>query len=319
MKYGSACCRILNGYKMNKRYNTVADALRDRFGHSVGKICIDGGFTCPNRDGTCGVGGCIFCGERGAGEHIDAAAASIGEQARQFLASDRGKLYERYIAYFQNFSNTYAPPEILRERYAASLVSDNIVGLAIGTRPDCITPEIADVIAEYSKSLYVSVELGLQSSNDKTAELCNRGYKSERFTEAVNLLYSRGIETVAHIIIGLPGECTGTDELAATIDFLNRHPITGVKIHSLYVMEGTRLADMYRAGEFDPIVRGDHIKRAVYCITHLRPDIIIHRVTGDCPKQLLIAPDWNADKDAVIVGIDRSMQQNGLWQGCEYE
>ena len=211
-------------------YRTLGAYLKEKYGIKVSKICIDGGFSCPNRDGTVGHGGCIYCGERGAGEHIDA-LMSIEEQVDSQLAKGRA---EGYIAYFQNFTNTYAPLHVLKERYDAALRSERIVALAIGTRPDCITEEIAELIASYKERVDVWVELGLQTASDETARRINRGYKTEIYRRAAEILTSHGIPFVTHIIIGLPGE--GEADIDATVDLINESGSFGVKIHSIYVI-----------------------------------------------------------------------------------
>ncbi len=282
----------------------------------VGKICIDGGFTCPNRDGTCGVGGCIFCGERGAGEHIDG-TASIEAQARAFLASPSAEKAGVYAAYFQNFTNTYAPVELLRERYTAALIDPRIRILAVGTRPDCIDLERAELLREFTRTHDVWCELGLQTSNDETARRINRGYPTSRFAEAARMLAERGIEVIAHIMIGLPSE-TDTD-VYETVRFVCSLPVKGVKLHSLYVTEGTELCEMYRRGEYTPLTLDGYIKTAAGAICRMRPDIIIHRVTGDAPHDTLVAPEWNLEKNRTVTLIDKYMSENGLYQGCLYE
>lgn len=294
-------------------YNRFSAYLREKYRGKVRKICIDGGFSCPNRDGTCGEGGCIFCGERGAGEHIDS-TLSIKEQARAGL--DRLKEGERAIIYFQNFTNTYAGVEVLRQRYDAALIDSRIVALAIGTRPDCISEETLDLLAEYQKRLDVWVELGLQTASDKTAALINRGYKTSRFVEAVDLLKSRGIPVVAHMIIGLPDEVG--EDIDHTVDLLNSVPIWGVKIHSLYVMSGTRLSLMYESGEFLPGSVERYIELCARTIARLRPDIVIHRLTGDCPEGMLVAPKWPLTKSEIISAVIKKLHTEELRQGSLY-
>ena len=293
-------------------YNYFSRYLKEKYGARVGKICIDGGFGCPNRDGTCGTGGCIYCGERGAGEHIDP-TRSIRRQVEDALARD-GKS-EGLIAYFQNFTNTYAPVDVLKERYDSALISDRICALAIGTRPDCITEEIAELIASYKDRVDVWVELGLQTASDETARVINRGYPTEVYRRAVGILKSHGIPLVTHMIIGLPGE--GEREVDATVDLINEES-WGVKIHSIYVMEGTELARMYRDGEYVPPTLDEYVTLAARSMARLRPDIIVHRITGDCPRDLLVAPDWNADKDRMINMIRKRLESDGLTQGALY-
>lgn len=277
------------------------------------KICIDGGFTCPNRDGRCGSSGCIFCGERGAGEHIKA-SQSIHEQVKSCLDGLNSRPEAaRFIAYFQNFTNTYDSIENLKERYDAALIDDRIIILSIGTRPDCIDKDIAELLASYKDKCDVWVELGLQTANDVTAALINRGYTRDYFTRAVELLNFYGIDIIAHMIIGLPTETL--DDIKQTVTFLNMHKLAGVKIHSLYVMEGTKLAEIYRNGCFTPITEKQYIDWAVYAITHLSPEFTIHRVTGDCPPGLLVAPEWNTGKSRIIQTIDKVLEENNWHQG----
>ena len=295
------------------RYNNLSSYFRDKYGRRLSKICIDGGFSCPNRDGKCGTGGCIYCGERGAGEHI-AAGTDITEQVRFGLSHGR---YDGYIAYFQNFTNTYAELDVLRLRYDAALIDGRIKALAIGTRPDCIDEGVADLLAEYKSRVDVWVELGLQTASDRTAEIINRGYRTEVFCRAAELLHQRGIPVVAHMIIGLPSE--GEREVLDTVRLINSSATEGVKIHSIYVMEGTRLAEMYRSGLYTPPAFDEYVRLAAECVARLRPDIILHRLTGDCPDGMLVAPEWNRDKNKVLSSIRERLAEQGLFQGALYK
>ena len=291
-------------------YNNLSAYLRNKYGMKINKICIDGGFGCPNRDGTCGVGGCIYCGERGAGEHIDP-VLGIREQVESRLSLTHGDC--GFIAYFQNFTNTYAPIPVLRERYDSALISDRIVALAIGTRPDCISEEIAELLSEYASRLDVWVELGLQTASDETARVINRGYDTEVYRRAAAILNSHGIPFVTHMIIGLPGEYES--DVLRTVDVVNASGAWGVKIHSIYVMEGTRLADMYRAGEYTPPERDEYVRLCALAIAHLDEGLVVHRITGDCPDGLLVAPEWNTDKNGVISAVRNYLDSHGLRQG----
>lgn len=291
-------------------YNNLSEYFRQKYGRRLGKICIDGGFTCPNRDGKCGVGGCIYCGERGAGEHIEP-CLTIREQVLAGLADAEPD--ELFVAYFQNFTNTYADAETLRRRYDAALIDGRIKVLAIGTRPDCIDEEIAALIAEYKSRFDVWVELGLQTANDETAQRINRGYKREEFERAMEILDRYGIDVCVHLIVGLPGE--SAEDVKETVSYISRFKLFGIKIHSIYVMRGTRLAEMYERGEYAPPSLGEYVESAVYVLTHIHPSIIVHRITGDCPRELLVAPDWNSAKHTVINAIVSKMQFEGLSQG----
>ena len=286
-------------------YNNLSGYLRKKYGTRVRKICVDGGFTCPNRDGKCSVGGCIFCSERGSGEHIRA-GLSIGGQVKDGLLRLRDG--DAAIVYFQNFTNTYAPVSVLRERYDASLIDDRIVALAIGTRPDCIDESICELIASYKDRLDVWVELGLQTASDRTAAIINRGYTTDVYKRAVRMLDSFGIPHVVHLMIGLPEE--GDDELSGTVKLLNSTHPWGVKIHSVYVCRGTRLEQMYLRGEYDPIDADTYIRRAAYVIRCIPKDTVIHRLTGDCPSEILVAPRWDIDKNAVIRAINEKLHES---------
>ena len=294
-------------------YNNLSSYLKSKYGSRVSKICIDGGFGCPNRDGTCGTGGCIYCGERGAGEHIDP-TVSICEQVKNQLT--RGSDDSRYIAYFQNFTNTYAPLDVLKERYDSALTDERIIALAIGTRPDCISDEIAELIASYKDRVDVWVELGLQTASDVTANIINRGYKTEVYKCAAECLTSHGIPFVTHMIIGLPGE--GEGEIDSTVDVINESGSWGVKIHSIYVMEGTALAEMYQRGEYEPPALKEYVRLSARSLSRLKPDMVVHRITGDCPDGLLVAPEWNRDKNKVINLIRKRLESDGLCQGSLY-
>ena len=301
---------------MDSRYNHLNEYLKNRFGERVLKICVDGNFTCPNRDGRCGVGGCIFCGETGSGEHLDA-TKSIREQIEKYFSSYRAERANKFIVYFQNFTNTYDSVENLKLKYDAALIDDRIVGLAIATRPDCITEEIAKLLHSYKEKYYVSVELGLQTSNDNTAKIINRGYESSVFTKAVEILNKYDIEVVTHIMIGLPNE--NKDDLLNTIKFVNNHNIQGVKIHSVYVIKNTKLAEMYEKGEYISIALEEYIELAIFTIANLNPNFVIHRISGDAPKDILIAPEWNLHKKWIINGIEKKLKEDDLWQGKFFE
>jgi radical SAM protein (TIGR01212 family) len=282
-------------------YKTFSQYLKTKYGTAVRKICIDGGFSCPNRDGTAGHGGCIFCGERGAGEHIDA-TLSIREQVSSGLASGKA---DAYIAYFQNFTNTYAPVEILRERYLSALTDKRIVALAIGTRPDCITPDICDLLGELQSKVDIWVELGLQTANDDTASVINRGYPLSVYESAAALLCERKIPFVTHMIIGLPGE--GEKEALETAKVILDSGAWGIKIHSLYVMEGTRLAELYRKKAYTPPTFEEYTDTAAKVLALIGDRLVVHRITGDCPGDLLVAPEWSREKSRVIDAIRKKL------------
>ena len=251
---------------MKHPYYTMNQLMHEHYGQKIRKICIDGGFTCPNRDGTCGTGGCTFCGARGAGEQLDP-TKTIREQAETVLS--KAAPDSAWIVYFQNFTNTYAPVSVLRERYDAALIDDRIKVLDIGTRPDCITEDIAALLAEYAKKYEVWVELGLQTANDATADRINRGYHLPCFLNAVRLLKQYGLPVIVHVILGLPGETR--DDVLHTIRTVNSVSADGIKIHSLFIMKDTVLAEQYQAGEFTPISMQTYIDWAIEALTHLSP------------------------------------------------
>lgn len=275
-------------------YNNLSGYFRTKYGRRLSKICIDGGFSCPNRDGRCGLGGCIYCGERGAGEHIDP-SLSIRRQVENALSSAKEDLF---VAYFQNFTNTYAPVEVLKERYDSALIDERIRVLAIGTRPDCIDRKIAELIASYKEKVDVWVELGLQTASDKTADIINRGYHRDAFENAMAILREYDIPVVVHLMVGLPGE--NMDSIRDTVEYINRFKLFGVKIHSVYVMEGTVLAEIYRRGEYTPISQEEYTDAVAYILKSLPPEVVIHRLTGDCPRDMLVAPEWNVRKSETI-------------------
>ena len=298
-----------------ERYKHLNKYLKDKFGERTLKICLDGGFTCPNRDGRVGYGGCAFCSERGSGEHI--IADNISNQVKNYFTSYKAERANKFIAYFQNFTNTYDSIENLKMKYGAALIDDRIVALAIATRPDCISEDVCKLLKSYSEKYYVWVELGLQTSNENTGKIINRCYTDEQFSASVSLLNKYNIDVVTHIMVGLPGE--NFDDIKNTVNFINNHSIQGLKIHSTYVVKNTRLADMYFNGKYTPISLEYYLDCACYILTHISPDIIIHRVSGDAPKDLLIAPDWNLHKKWIINGLDKLLRDKDLYQGMDYK
>ena len=295
-----------------ERYRKLNNYLKEKFGERTLKICVDGGFTCPNRDRTCGTGGCIFCGERGSGEHING-TISIRKQVENYFQSYRAQRANKFIVYFQNFTNTYDSIENLKAKYDSALIDDRIVGIAIATRPDCVNEDVVRLLRSYSDRYYIWVELGLQTSNDDTGKFLNRCYSSHDFTKAVDILNKYHIDVVAHIMVGLPNE--SFDDLKNTVSFLNCHHLQGLKIHSTYVTKDTPLAILYGTGAYEPISLEDYLSSLVYVLTHVSPDLVIHRISGDSPKDLLIAPSWNSHKKLVLNGIDKILLEDDLWQG----
>lgn len=297
----------------NFLYNKLNTYLKSKFGERTLKIPVDGGFTCPNRDGYKGSGGCVFCSSTGSGDHLHH-GLSIKEQISQHLASYRGKRANKFIVYFQNFSNTYGPITALKEKYYAAINADSrIVAISIGTRPDCINEDICKLLSNISKTHKVFVELGLQTINKKNMKNLNLCYTKKDFIKAVNLLHKYNIETIAHIMIGLPNE--SIKDTLKIVKFLNKLPIKGIKLHSTYVEENTKLASLYKIGKYTPLTLNEYIKIASVAIAHLRSDIIIHRISGDANRTTLLAPNWNAHKKPILNGIENYLRLNNLYQG----
>ena len=297
-----------------ERYNHLNTYLKEKFGERTLKICIDAGFTCPNRDGTKGVGGCIFCGERGSGEHLK--TIDIASQVKNHLASYRGMRANKFIVYFQNFTNTYDSIENLKKKYDSALIDERIVGIQIATRPDCINEEIARLLFSYTDKYSVCVELGLQTSNENTGKVINRCYTNEDFINAVTILRKYNIEIVTHIMVGLPSETH--NDIVNSVNFVNNLDIQGLKIHSTYVTNDTKLNDMYENNQYSPITLEYYLDELCYIITHLRKDIVLHRISGDAPKDMLVAPSWNSHKKLVLNGIDKILREKDLYQGMYY-
>ena len=297
-----------------KRFNALNDYLKTRFGKKMYKLAVDGGFSCPNRDGTKGTGGCIFCSVSGSGDF-----AEHGKDIKVQLENARKRIENKlppdcgFIAYFQSFTNTYAPVEILRSLFESALDTEGIDALSIATRPDCINAEKAALLAELNAKKPVFVELGLQTSNEETAHYINRCYPNSDFTKAVRLLRENGIEVIVHMIIGLPGETE--KDILSTVKFISAHDVQGVKLQLLHVLKNTRLAET----DYTPLEKDEYYELLGKCLEHLRPDIIIHRLTGDGDKRQLIAPLWSADKHRVLNGFMRYMDEHDIVQGRKYQ
>lgn len=282
----------------------LSDHYREKFGCKVYKLSLDGGFTCPNRDGSLGTGGCIFCSAAGGGEFAERSCSAITDQLAKAKARVSAKIKDgKYIAYFQSYTNTYAPVERLRELYYAAIDPEDIVGLAIGTRPDCLGEDVVALLAEINRIKPVSVELGLQTVHEKTVRYIRRGYPTSVYYDAVRRLKEAGLEVVSHIIIGLPGE---TAEMAVET---TRRAVTagtdGVKFHLLHVLRGTDLERDYLAGRFSALSMEEYGSILKQCVAVLPEHIVIHRITGDGAKRDLVAPLWSADKKRVLNYLHR--------------
>jgi radical SAM protein (TIGR01212 family) len=295
-------------------YRDLNSYLKGRFGQRVQKITLDAGLTCPNRDGRVGTGGCLYCNDRGSGTGAWARGLSLPEQMSAGLAA-MARRYgaARFIAYFQSFSNTYAPQERLRQLYDAALAFPGVAGLSIGTRPDCLEDDVLDLLADYARERLVWLEMGLQSAHDRTLARLNRGHDVACFTDAVARAVARGLEVVAHVILGLPGEDPG--DMAATAAYLARLPVQGVKIHLLYVIRGSGLARLHRAGEYVCLTEDQYVALVVDFIERLPSRMVIHRLTGDPHTEELVAPAWCLDKSRVLERIREEFARRGSRQG----
>ena len=247
---------------------------------------------------------------------LNNSSKDISKQVENYFKSYKAERANKFIVYFQNFTNTYAPIDVLKEKYDSALIDDRIVGLEIATRPDCIDENIAKLLKSYTDKYYVCVELGLQTSNDETGLSLNRCYSSEDFARAVEILNKYNINVVAHIMIGLPFE--SKKDLENTVEFINKHNIQGIKIHSTYVIENTGLNELYKNGIYKPLELDEYLENLAYVLTHISKDVVIHRLSGDAPKDLLVAPTWNSRKKLIINGIDKFMRDNDLYQGMYY-
>lgn len=297
-----------------KPYRSLDFDLKERFGAKVYKISLNGGMTCPNRDGTLDTRGCIFCSSGGSGDFAGDAGQSITAQIEAQRAGLVRKFPVRhFIAYFQAYTNTYAPTEYLRRIFTEALAHPDVVGLSIGTRPDCLSDETLALLAELNRQKPVFVELGFQTMHEKTAALIRRGYQRPCFEQAVMKLRDRGLEVIVHTILGLPGETTA--DVLATIGYLNHCDIQGIKLQLLHVLSGTDLADYYRSPGFAVLTQEQYIDLVIRCIELLSPDITIHRLTGDGPKDLLIAPLWSSRKRSVLNRIHQELKLKNTWQG----
>ena len=298
-------------------YTALNDYLRARFGRKVYKLSLQGVSTCPNRDGSVGSRGCIFCSDTGSGEF-----AACGSDLSAQIRDARRRVAEKvppdagYIAYFQSFTNTYAPVKVLRPLFAAAMVPEDVVAISIATRPDCLSEEVLDLLAELNEHKPVWVELGLQTIHESTARYIRRGYDLSVFNEAVGKLNARGIEVIVHQIIGLPGE--SEKQIYDTADHIARSGADGVKFHLLHVLRGTDLAADYEAGQFKTLSMEDYFRLLCGCIERMPQEMVIHRLTGDGAKRDLISPLWSADKKRVLNALRRYMDEHDVQQGRYY-
>lgn len=296
------------------RYYDLNTYFRRHFGERVHKLTVDAGLTCPNRDGTKGTGGCIFCNARGSGTGAYRRGLGIRAQleANQAAVARRFKA-KRFMAYFQSFSNTYAPVEQLRAMFDEALSFPGVVGLSVGTRPDCVNAQVLELLARYARDHLVWIEYGLQSAHDDTLALINRGHDVAAFEQAVRATAGRGIRICAHIILGLPGETR--ERMLATADYVARLPIDGVKLHLLYVVEGTPMAHLYRANRYRCLEQAEYVELVCDVLGRIPPDVVIQRLTGDPHPHELLAPEWALRKTETLNLIKQRLIQRDSRQG----
>ena len=308
----------------DKPYYSINEYCKNRYHEKLYKIAIDAGFTCPNRDGTRGKRGCIFCSAGGSGDFaVKAGSKSVTEQIQEGLSLFKEKrVGTRFIAYFQAYTNTYAPVEHLRILYTQALSHPDIAGISIATRPDCLPEECLDLLVDLQTQFpdkFIWVELGLQTMHETTAEFIRRGYPLSVFENAMTELTKRNIPVIVHVILGLPDETP--DMQYATISYLNQlHPF-GIKLQLLHILKGTDLADYYidSVDDFKALDKQEYLDLLIGCIERLSPDIVIHRVTGDGPKDLLIAPTWSLNKRDVLNSLHKQMREQNAFQGKLYQ
>ena len=298
-----------------KTYNHLNEYYKEKFNERTLKICIDASFTCPNRDGKKGKGGCIFCSSSGSGDLLYS-SLSIQDQVKNFLISYKGKRANKFIVYFQNFTNTYAPIRELKRKYDEALCDERIVGIDISTRPDAIDEEVCKLLASYKDRYYVAVELGLQTSNEITHHFINQNITNDEFIKAVNLLNKFQIDVIIHIMVGLPQETH--QDIINTVKFLNSINYQGLKIHSTYVLKNTILGNMFESGKYVPLSFEEYIDEVIYILLHINENVIIHRITGDPPKDNLLAPSWTTHKKRVLNLVENIFIKNNYKQGMYF-
>lgn len=301
----------------DKPYHALDYALKKRFGEKIYRLALNGGMTCPNRDGTVGFGGCIFCSAGGSGDFAADPRLSIPAQirsARERLGNKRPA--DHYIAYFQAYTNTYAPVSYLRSIFMEAISAPEIVLLSIATRPDCLGAEVLTLLEELNRIKPVWIELGLQTIHEDTAAFIRRGYSLPVYEDAVRQLRARGIEVITHVILGLPGE--NRTRMLQTIQYLNTRDIQGIKLQLLHILKGTDLAALYKQHPFPVLSLEEYVQLITACVEQLRSDIVIHRLTGDGPRDLLIAPLWSRSKRQVLNTIHQEFRLQNTWQGKYY-
>ena len=300
----------------NKRYHTLNYHFKNKFNEKVFKVSLNAGFTCPNIDGTKGYGGCIYCSKSGSGEFGGNVNDDLITQFNKIKeVMDRKWTSTKYIAYFQARSNTYAPVDVLKEKYETVLKIDNVIGLFIATRPDCITDECLDYLSELNERTYLTIELGLQTIHEKTSKLINRGHTLKEFEDTVKKLRERNIDVVIHIINGLPYETK--EMMLDTVKYLNKLDIQGIKIHMLNIVKDTPLVTMYNKEKFRILTKEEYIDKVINQLELLNEKIVIHRITADPDPKNLIEPTWLLKKVSLLNDIDKEMKKRNTYQGIK--
>ena len=300
-----------------KPYYSLDSYLKETFGEKIYKLALDGGMTCPNRDGSLGTGGCIFCSEGGSGDFAEKSSGLVPDVTAQIEAAKQRVSQKmksgRYIAYFQSYTNTYAPVSYLEPLFTQAIVHPDICALSVATRPDCLPPETIGLLQSLNRIKPVWVELGLQTIHEQTASYINRGYRLDCFQQALRDLKQAGLTVIVHVILGLPGE--SREMMLDTVRYLGNAGIDGIKLQLLHVLKGTRLAELYEKEPFPVFSMEDYVDLVVDCVGLLPQTVVIHRITGDGPKSLLIAPLWSKNKRAVLNAIGKRFKERGVIQG----
>ena len=300
-----------------KRYRTFNDELRETFGEKVWRIGVDAGFTCPNINGTKGSGGCIYCNNEDLIQRKKIQNLSVREQLLSRMEPLREKRNaKKFLAYFQPYTNTYAPVEQLRKIYEEALTVDDIAGMSISTRPDCLPDDVIELLSEFSQKTYLWVEVGLQSAHNKTMEATNRLHTVEDFSDCIRRLKEKNLRVCMHLIYGLAGETL--DDMNETMNFAAALPIDGIKIHNIYVSKHTILEQWFYDGKFQPIEKEKYVQLVCDTLEKLSPDVVIHRLTAEAPPRQHVAPDWCGNKADVLSCIDKEMEKRGTYQGVKY-
>lgn len=297
------------------RINSYGSFLRRRFGCRVSKVNVDGGFTCPNRDGSRGTGGCVYCDNSSFSPKETLAVIPIEEQMAAGMAYHRLRLgSEKFLVYFQKFTNTYAPVDRLSDLYRRALAHPDVLGISVGTRPDSLSDQAIDLLSELARDRYVCVELGLQSMDDAILDRINRGHTVAEYLSAVERLAGRGIDICTHLIYGFPGETRAAFLKGARL--ISKLPVNSLKLHQLHAVEGTRLAQWYREGSYRPIALAEYLEATCDFLEELSPAISIQRLYGSAPLAIRVAPNWNLKNNQMWYAVLNELKRRGSWQGC---